>query len=199
MWLFGNSKIQGRELEECLAYFEAEYKLITFQTRETDRCNVALKKFGSAIMNNVQAAQEACKATRRLSQSAQEILKRHYEIETVPARAILVFTTWSYTFSAYASWAKVAHSEVEAMANGQSENINYFEQFASKCREMQRSAEEENKKFLVDLNVNRKRINQIMNRVSLELTRQLEPRDSKGRYGNYCKRESAKHHLTLGR
>ncbi len=39
MGLFGSPNIDGIELQQYLAYYEAEIKIITFQTKEADLYN----------------------------------------------------------------------------------------------------------------------------------------------------------------
>ncbi len=66
--MFGSPKIDGKELQECLAYFEVQTKVVTFQTKEADLYNNTLVKYGNSITENPLAASEACKTAKRLSQ-----------------------------------------------------------------------------------------------------------------------------------
>ena len=59
MDLFGSPKIDGKELQECLAYFEAQTRVVTFQTKEADLYNNAMVKYGNSITENPLAAREA--------------------------------------------------------------------------------------------------------------------------------------------
>jgi hypothetical protein len=153
MGLFGSPKIDGPELQECLTYFEAQTKVVTFQTKEADLYNNALVKYGNSITQNPSAASEACKAAKRLSQAATEILRRHEKIENIPAPASAMHHSWYTTFQANLAWASATHKAIEAMAEGMSPNTGHIQQLVEQYQKSWRKADEEDKKFVKRLNV----------------------------------------------
>ena len=135
MGLFGGPKIDGSELQECLACFEAETRVIAFQTKEADLYNDTMVKYGNSIMENTLAANEACKAAKRLSQAATEILRRHEKIKNVPIAASAMHFAWYATFLANAAWAFATAAAIEAMANGMKPNTWYVQQLVKGYQE----------------------------------------------------------------
>ena len=119
MGLFGSPKIDGKELQECLAYFEAQTRVCTFQSNEADLYNNALVKYGNSIRENPLAAREVCKAANRLVQSSDEVLRRHQAIENVPMAASAMHYAWYVTFDANRTWASATSKAIEAMAEGE--------------------------------------------------------------------------------
>lgn len=166
MGLFGSPKIDGKELQECLACFEAETKVIAFQTKEADLYNNALVKYGNSIMGNPLAASEACKAAKRLSQAATEVLRRHGEIRIVPATASAMHHAWYVTFYANAAWASATAKAIEAMAEGLNPNMTYIQQLVKEYQKAWRNARDEDKKFLKQLNVSAEDIAKIVARAT---------------------------------
>lgn len=164
MGLFGSPKIDGKELQECLAYFEAQNRLIAFQTKEADLHNNAMVKYGNSITENPLAASEACKATKRLSQSATELIRRHEEMKNVPVAASAMHYAWYVTFYSYVAWASATSESIEAMAEGMNPNMMYVEQLADQNQEAWRMADDETKKFLKRLKVSAEDIAKIVAR-----------------------------------
>jgi transcription initiation factor IIF auxiliary subunit len=153
MGFFGSPKIDGNELQQCLAFFEAETKVITFQTKEADIYNNAMVKYGNSIKENSLAASEACKAAKRLSQAATEVLKRHEEIKNTPIAASAMQFAWHVTLLANATWASATAAAIEAVASGMNPNMMYVQQLVKEYQEAWRKAQDEDKKFLKRLKV----------------------------------------------
>jgi len=166
MGLFGSPKIDGKELQECLAYFETQTRVITFQTKETDLYNNAMVKYGNSITENPLAASEACKAANRLSQAATEVLRRHEEIKNVPAAASAMHHAWYVTFHANATWASATSEAIEAMAEGMNPHTMYVQQLVEQYQKAWRRADDEDKKFLKRLKVSAEEIVKIVARAT---------------------------------
>jgi len=166
MGLFGSPKIDGNELQQCLACFEAETKVIAFQTKEADLYNNAMVKYSNSIMENPSAAMEAYKAAKRLSQAATEILRRHGEIKDVPDAASLMHFAWHATFLANAAWASATAMAIESMAKGMSPNTVYVQQLVEEYQKAWKRADDEDKKFLKRLKVNAEDIAKIITRAT---------------------------------
>lgn len=173
MGLFGSPKIDGKELQQCLAYFEAETKVIAFQTKGADLFNNAMVKYGNSIMENPSAAEDMKKAAKRLSQAATEILKRDEKIENVPVAASAMRSAWHETFLANAAWASAMVTAIEsnifaflAAAEGMNPQIKYAQQLAQELQEAWRRADDEDKKFLKRLKVSAEDIAKIVARAT---------------------------------
>ena len=177
MGLFGSPKIDGSELQECLACFEAETRVIAFQTKEADLYNNAMVKYGNSIMENPLAAKEMKKAAKRLSQAATEILKRHEEIKNVPVAASAMHHAWYVAFYANAAWASAMVAAIESMAEGMNPNMMYIQQLVEQYQEAWRRADDEDKKFLKRLKVGAEDIAKIVARATtIDATDNWEPK-----------------------
>jgi len=166
MGLFGSPKIDGKELQECLAYFEAQTRVVRFQTREADLYNNVMVKYGNSITESPLAAREACKAANRLAQSATEVLKRHQEIRHVPAAASAMHWAWYVTFVANSTWALATSKAIEAMAEGMAPATVYVQQCVELYQKAWRKADDEDKKFLKRLKVGGEEIAKIVARAT---------------------------------
>jgi hypothetical protein len=166
MGLFGSPKIDGKELQECLAYFEAQTRVVAFQTKEADLYNNAMVKYGNSIIKNPSAASEVCNAAKRLSQSATEVLRRHEEIKNVPVAASAMHYAWYVTFHDYAAWASATSKAIEAMAEGMNPNTMYLQQLVEQHQKAWRRADDEDKKFLKRLRVGAEEIAKIVARAA---------------------------------
>jgi hypothetical protein len=153
MGLFGSPKIDGTELQECLTYFEAQTKVVAFQTKEADLYNNAMVKYGNSITQNSSAASEACKAAKRLSKASTEVLSRHEQIENIPAPASAMHYSWYMTFQANLAWASATYKAIEAMAEGMNPNTAYVQQLVEQYQKAWRKADDEDKKFVKRLKV----------------------------------------------
>jgi len=177
MGLFGSPKIDGKELQECLACFETETKVIAFQTKEADLYNNAMVKYGNSIMENPLAASEACKAAKRLSQAATEILRRHEEIKNVPTAASAMHFAWHATFLANAAWASATVAAIETMVKGMNPHTMYVQQLVEEYQKAWRRADDEDKKFLKRLKVSAEDIAKIVARATaIDATDDWEPK-----------------------
>lgn len=159
-------KIDGKELQECLAFFEAETKVIAFQTKEADLYNNAMVKYGNSITENPMAASEARKASYRLSLAATEILRLHEEIKNVPVAASAMHYAWYLTFYANAAWASAAAKAIEAMAEGMNPNTMYVKQLYEESQKAWSRADNEDQIFLKQLKVSAEELAKIVARAT---------------------------------
>jgi len=166
MGLFGSPKIDGEELQECLAYFEAQTRVVSFQTKEADLYNNVMVKYGNSITESPLAAREACKAANRLAQSATEVLRRHQGIKNVPAAASAMHWAWYMAFIANSTWALATSKAIEAMAEGMAPTTVYVQQCVELYQKAWRKADDEDKKFLKRLKVSGEEIAKIVARAT---------------------------------
>jgi phosphohistidine swiveling domain-containing protein len=184
MGLFSSSKIEGSELQECLAYFEAETRVIAFQTKEADLFNNAMVKYGNSVMQNPLAAEDMKKAANRLSQAAAEILKRHEKIKNVPIAASAMRSAWHETFLANATWASAMVTAIESnifaflsAAQGMNPQIKRAQQCAEELQKAWQRADTEDRKFLKRLKVSSEDTAEILSRATTSLIHEdWEPR-----------------------
>jgi|GEM_PF-1250409 hypothetical protein len=181
MGLFGSSKIDSDELQQCLAYWEAQNKVTAFQTKEADLYNNAMVKYGNSISQNPSAASEACKAADRLSQAATEVLRRHNEIKNIPAAALAVHSAWRATFFANEAWTYATAAAIEAMSRGMSPNTAYVQQLVKEYQKAWRRAQDEDKKFIKRLRVNEEDIRRITRATMPDVADDWQPQPSDGR------------------
>ena len=134
-----------------MAYWEAQNKVTAFQTREADLYNNDMVKYGNSISENPLAASEACKAAKRLSQAATEVLRRHNEIQNVSVAALAMHSAWKATFFANAAWASATAAAIEAMSKGMKPNMMYVQQLVKEYQKAWHRAQDEDKKFLKQL------------------------------------------------
>jgi predicted transposase YbfD/YdcC len=176
MGLFSSPKIDGNELQDCLACFEAQSRVIAFQTKEADLYNNAMVKYGDSISNNPSAAKQAVKAAKRLSEAANEVIRRHNQIQNVPDVASAMHYAWYVTFMANAAWASATASAIAAMAEGLNANTIYIQQLVQEYQKAWGRADKEDKKFLKRLKVNAEDIAEIITRATnIESTNDWEP------------------------
>jgi len=181
MGLFGSPKIDGKELQECLAYFEAQTRVIAFQTKEADLYNNAMVKYGNAVTENPSAASEACNAAKRLCRAATEVLRRHEEIRNVPVAASAMHHAWYVTFRANAAWASATCKAIETMAEGVHPHslsdirvrqrleqllTMRVQELVKQYQKAWRKADDEDKKFLRRLKVSAEEISKIVARAT---------------------------------
>ncbi|MFC2063414.1 hypothetical protein ACFLS8_05700 [Chloroflexota bacterium] len=169
MGFFGDPKIDGYELKQCLDCFEAETNITAFQTKEADFYNDVMVKYSNSIMEDPSAAREASKAAKRLSQAATEIIRRHDEIKSVPSAASEMHYAWHVTFLANAAWASATAATMDAMANGLDPNLVYVAQLMEQYQTAWSRTQNEDKKFVKRLKVSSEEIERIIMRVNTEV------------------------------
>ena len=165
--------IDSKELQECLAYFEAETKVIAFQSKEADLFNSAMVEYGNSIMDSPLAAKKMKISTNRLAQSATEMLRRHGEIKNVPFPASAMRSAWHVAFLVNAAWASAMVEAIESnifaflrQSEGMNPETGYAQQLALEFKKAWRRADEEDKKLLKKLKVSAQDIEEIMARAT---------------------------------
>ena len=126
--------IDSKELKECLVYFEAETKVIAFQSKEADLFNNAMVEYSNSIMENPLAAKKIKVSTNRLSQSATEVLRRHEEIKNIPFSASAMRSAWHVAFLVNTAWASAMVEAIESnilafLKQAEGMNIHYCVDF----------------------------------------------------------------------
>jgi hypothetical protein len=169
--------IDKKELQECLVYFEAETKVIAFQSKEADLFNSAMVEYGNSIMENPLAAKKMKISTNRLAQSATEVLRRHEEIKNIPFSASAMRSAWHVAFLVNASWASAMVEAIESnifaflkQSEGMNPEIGYAQQLTLEFKKAWRKADEESKKLLKKLKVSAEDIEEIMARATTAAT-----------------------------
>lgn len=161
--LFDSPKIDGKELQDCLAYFEAQTKVIAFQAKEADLYN-------NAMVTDSNYTSEMHKAAKRLSQTAIEVIRRYEDIENIPSAASQMHYAWHATFLANEAWASAWAEALEAMANSISADMVYVQQLEEEYQRAWNWADEEDKKFLKRLDMSSDEIAEIAARAATEMT-----------------------------
>jgi hypothetical protein len=166
MGLFGNPKIKGDELKQCLAYFEESSQVLAFQTKEADIYNNAMVKYNDSITKDPLAANEAKKSAKRLFQAATEALKRHNAIKNIPSLASQTHYSWFVTLSANVTWASATNAAIEVLASGMSPNYVYLQKLVNEYQKAFQNSKKEDLKFIKLLKVNSNEIINIVTRAS---------------------------------
>jgi tetratricopeptide (TPR) repeat protein len=164
--LFIKAKITGEELQQCLAYYEAENRILAFQTKEADLFNNTMVKYSESITKDADAAHEMCNASIRRVQSIYEVLRRHEEINPVPEAASSMHYAWYMTFLAVATWAEATSSATEAISNGMKPHLAYIQHLVDEYQTAWRKAQKEDRKFLRSLKITPDIIEKIIRRCS---------------------------------
>jgi hypothetical protein len=119
MGLFvGRHKIEGNELQECVAYLKEEWKFKAFQGKVADIFNEALTKYDKLVLKDTEAANEMQKAAERLIESAEEIMRRREKIISVPKLAIAVYSTWQEAYSLYLEFTRAQWLTITLLPKG---------------------------------------------------------------------------------
>ncbi len=164
MGLLGNSQVVGDELQRCLAYYEAEFRMTAFQTREADLFNNVLAKYGNSIIDDPVAANAVCAAADRLVQAAKEIVRRREEIQPIPEAAFSLGWAWHMTSFAYAAWAQATLSAIKALANGKTPHYKYVQHLVDEHQTALLRTRKEDKNFLKRLRIPEDEIERIVDR-----------------------------------
>ncbi len=161
--MFDSPKIDGKELQDCLAYFEAQTKVIAFQAKEADLHNNAMVKDSTDIS-------EERKAAKRLSQAATEVIRRYEDMENIPPAASQVHYAWHATFLANEDWAYAWVEALEPTTNSMSYDMEHVQKLEEEYQRAWKWADEEDKKFLRRLNMDAEDIADIAARATTQMT-----------------------------
>jgi len=135
MGLFSNSKIEGHELQECLELIEGQTRIMAFQTRESNLYDSTIAKYMNIRLdNNPQAAKEAYKASHRLLQCTDEVLRLHSTFKPTTEAAITLYNAWHRIFVTHHEWALSATVMIEAMTTGKQADLLSFQKALDECK-----------------------------------------------------------------
>ena len=146
-FLFSKPKIEGDELQKCLAYLEEEGKLVIFRGKEEDLYNNASVKYGKSVATDSHAAKEMCRAANRLVQAASEIIRRRSEMTSVPDVASAMYFAWEKSYLAYLASTTAESAAWEAEASGMKPDYEYLRRLFIKSEDLRRKALQEERKL----------------------------------------------------
>jgi len=160
--LSDSMKIEGKELQACLAYFEAQSKVMAFQVKEAEL-------FDNTEITSGSYLSEMHKAAKRRSQAAAEVLKRYEAIGNVPSAASQVHRAWHTTIVANEAWASAYAEAFEAMTNGKKADFVHIQQLEEESQNNMKFADEEERKFVNQLNISNSRIDEMAAFITAEI------------------------------
>jgi len=141
-------KIEGEERERCLAYTKAVTNISAFWDRESTLFNNTLVKYLDSITENPIAASEVCSAANRLVQAANEVIRRHEEIQSIPDASLPARCAYSTSFLILKEWAENNLAAIEALANGLTPHYEYVQQLMENYESAWHEAQNEEQKLL---------------------------------------------------
>lgn len=144
-------RIEGEERERCLAYTRSVMKVSAFWDRESVLFNNTLVKYLDSITENPIAASEVRSAANRLVQAANEVIRRHEEIQSIPDASLPAMCAFSTSFLFRKEWAENNLAAMETLANGLTPNYGYVQHIREKYESAWHEAQEEEKKLLKQL------------------------------------------------
>ena len=127
---WGKRKFQDDERRKCIAYLEEQWKIQSFQKKESDFYDNSVINFSSSSVTDSHVAKEMCRATSRLEQSINESLKRLRSISSVPDATSRTWHGWELRYSDYLAWATAQMAIADALlsnrahAEAQLERLN---------------------------------------------------------------------------
>jgi len=160
--LSDSTKFEGKELQDCLAYFEAQSKVIAFQVKEAEL-------FDNTEITSDSYLSEMHKAAKRRSQAATEVLRRYKVIANVPSAASQVHRVWHATIIANEAWAAAYTAAFEAMANGKKADLISIQKLEEECQRMMKIADEEERIFVNQLGISDSRIDEMATFITTEI------------------------------
>jgi hypothetical protein len=114
-FLFGEPKIEGEKRQQCLSYLEEQWKINSFQKKESDLYDDSVMKFSNSGVTDNHVVKEMYRAANRLVQSVNESLRRLREISFVPDVASTAWHAWELRYSDYLAWATVQAAVADAL------------------------------------------------------------------------------------
>jgi len=155
--------------QQCLAYYQEELKLKAFQQEEADLYNEAVVKYGMSVGTDDKAAKGMLRATSRLVESANEILRRRAEMRSVPDMASAMYFAWQTTYSDYLAWASAQAAAVSAAAEGMVPHGQRVRELLEESEKSRRKAEGEEKKLLKRLKLSSHEMRELLAEASVAL------------------------------
>ncbi len=169
-FLFGESKIQGAERSECLAYLEEELKLMFSQRNEEARFNSVLARYGKSASADSQAAQEMRRAADRLVKTASEILRRRSEMTIRPFVTSGVYAAWQKLYLAHSEYAKAESAAWEAAANKGKPDSKHLRKLFLQSKDLRDKALRKQQKLARRLDIRDDGIEELLATVSAAVT-----------------------------
>ncbi len=153
--------------KQCLAYLQEEMKLAAFQTREAGLHNEVLLRYGASTAVDIKATSEIVKASERLAEAAEEILRRRRAITSVPDVASSVYFAWETVYQNYSAWASAQATAVSAIANGRVPVTKYVKKLFLEAEKARRKAEGEEKRLGKQLKFSGDEFRKMLNEASV--------------------------------
>jgi hypothetical protein len=146
-FLSSRPKIEGDELQKCLAYLEEEGKLVVFRGKEEDLYNNALVKYGKSVAIDSRAAKEMCRAAKRLAEAASEIIRRRGEMVSIPDVASAMYFAFQKSYLAYSQHVTAECAAWEAESNGMKPDYEYLRRLSLQSEDLRLKALKEERKL----------------------------------------------------
>jgi len=146
-FLSGRPKIEGEELQKCLAYLEEEGKLVVFRGKEEDLYNNALVKYGKSVAIDDHAAKEMFRAAKRLAAAANEIIRRRSEMVSVPDVASTMYFAFQKSYLAYSQHVEAECAAWETESNGMKPDYEYLRRLSLQSEDLRLKALKEERKL----------------------------------------------------
>ena len=127
MGFWGTRKLEGDERHKCIAYLEEQWKIQSFQKKESDFYDSSVINFSSSSVTDSHVAKEMCRATSRLVQSINESLKRLRSISSVPDAASGAWHGWELRYSDYLAWATAQMAIADALLSNRTHTETQLE------------------------------------------------------------------------
>lgn len=142
------AEIPAGELEAVLAYLAKEWRLKALQDLEAERYNNAVTKYGGAMIPGSAGLAELLSAARRLSQVADELVRRHSDLQPVPDEAGSMYFAWALVYSGYQEWATATALALEGYEVGAVPHTMRVQQLFGQMEGVRKKAEQEEGKLL---------------------------------------------------
>ena len=130
MGFWGKRKLQDDERHKCVAYLEEQWKIQSFQKKESDLYDNSVINFSSSSVTDRHVIKEMRRASSRLVQSINESLRRLRSISPVPGAASRAWHGWELRYSDCLAWATAQVAMADALlsnrahAEAQLERLN---------------------------------------------------------------------------
>ena len=141
-------EIPPEERETILAYLTEEVKLAAFQDLEAGRYNDAATKYGGDVVPGGSQVSELLSAARRLLQAADELLRRHSGLGSVPDEATRAYFAWQGTYMQYQEWASAVVAAYEGLEAGVLPNVDRVQYLLVQMEKTRKAAENEEGKLM---------------------------------------------------
>lgn len=118
MRLFAKPKLKNEERRRCLAYHDEQLRVAAFLCKEDGLLESVFRTHWDAMTKSAVAARHVCRAADRFRQAAEETLRRHAAIGSVPDEASRLYAALSTYLSYISAWTKVNLTIMETLAQG---------------------------------------------------------------------------------